>query len=363
MAYLVCRYSTGQGPARAQCGAAHRRVAVSARPSSRRRAGGRVDGCWHNRLRQLRPDPERRRRPPRRGAHALCSARFPGERRGPRAADGPLPAPRSERPALGRDLGPARQPGALLLRADGRQAGCPSQDPGRRAADPGTGLWLARLGGGGPHTRPPPSPVESLLEHAAERWPDQTAIDFYDRCISYREWLALSRRVAKGLRALGVGPGISVGLHLPNTPHFLLAFFGILLAGGRVVNFSPLYALRELLHQLVDSETEVIFTLDLPTLYPQIAALKGECRLRAVVVGSLTDFLPEPAVRAMVGPPAERKPGPGREIDFKSLIDNDGVVAPPRRGDLTEEIAVLQYTGGTTGEPKGAMLTHANLSA
>src|SRR5579883_1079985 len=412
MAYLVCRYSTGQGPARAQCGAAHRRVAVSARPSSRRRAGGRVDGCWHNRLRQLRPDPERRRRPPRRGAHALCSARFPGERRGPRAADGPLPAPRSERPALGRDLGPARQPGALLLRADGRQAGCPSQDPGRRAADPGTGLWLARLGGGGPHRRPlgtpaggrweislikalvprprprtrghmtseiweksypegvswraplpPPSPVESLLEHAAERWPDQTAIDFYDRCISYREWLALSRRVAKGLRALGVGPGISVGLHLPNTPHFLLAFFGILLAGGRVVNFSPLYALRELLHQLVDSETEVIFTLDLPTLYPQIAALKGEGRLRAVVVGSLTDFLPEPAVRAMVGPPAERKPGPGREIDFKSLIDNDGVVAPPRRGDLTEEIAVLQYTGGTTGEPKGAMLTHANLSA
>src|SRR5579885_609797 len=376
MAYLVCRYSTGQGPARAQCGAAHRRVAVSARPSSRRRAGGRVDGCWHNRLRQLRPDPERRRRPPRRGAHALCSARFPGERRGPRAAGGP------------------------------------AQDPGRRAAGPGTGLCLARLGGGGPHRRPlgtpaggrweislikalvprprprtrghmtseiweksypegvswraplpPPSPVESLLEHAAERWPDQTAIDFYDRCISYREWLALSRRVAKGLRALGVGPGISVGLHLPNTPHFLLAFFGILLAGGRVVNFSPLYALRELLHQLVDSETEVIFTLDLPTLYPQIAALKGEGRLRAVVVGSLTDFLPEPAVRAMVGPPAERKPGPGREIDFKSLIDNDGVVAPPRRGDLTEEIAVLQYTGGTTGEPKGAMLTHANLSA
>jgi long-chain acyl-CoA synthetase len=210
---------------------------------------------------------------------------------------------------------------------------------------------------------PPPRPVEALLEQAAERWPDQIACDFYDRSISYREWLALARRAAKGFRALGVGPGVSVGLHLPNTPHFLIAFFGILLAGGRVVNYSPLYALRELRHQLVDSDTEVMVTLDLPALYPQIAALKGEGRLRAVVVASLADFLPEAAVRAMVGPPAERKSGAGQEIEFKSLIDNDGALTLPGHGNLAEEIAVLQYTGGTTGEPKGAMLTHANLAA
>jgi len=210
---------------------------------------------------------------------------------------------------------------------------------------------------------PAPGPIEALLERAAERWPDQVAIDFYDRCITYREWLALARRAAKGFRALGVGPGVSVGLHLPNTPHFLIAFFGILLAGGRVVNYSPLYALRELKHQLVDSDTEVMVTLDLPQLYPQIAALKGEGRLSAVVVASLADFLPEAAVRAMVGPPAERKPGPGQEIEFKALIDNDGALPPPSHGDLAEAIAVLQYTGGTTGEPKGAMLAHANLGA
>jgi len=210
---------------------------------------------------------------------------------------------------------------------------------------------------------PPPRPVEALLEQAAERWPDQIACDFYDRSISYREWLALARRAAKGFRALGVGPGVSVGLHLPNTPHFLIAFFGILLAGGRVVNYSPLYALRELRHQLVDSDTEVMVTLDLPALYPQIAALKGEGRLRAVVVASLADFLPEAAVRTMAGPPAERRPGAGQEIEFKSLIENDGALAPPGHGNLAEEIAVLQYTGGTTGEPKGAMLTHANLAA
>ena len=210
---------------------------------------------------------------------------------------------------------------------------------------------------------PAPIPIEALLERAAERWPDQTAIDFYDRCFSYRDWLMLARRAAKGFRALGVGPGVSVGLHLPNTPHFLIAFFGILLAGGRVVNYSPLYALRELRHQLVDSDTEVMVTLDLPQLYPQIAALKGEGKLHAVVVASLSDFLPEAAVRAMVGAPAKRTPGFGQEIDFKTLTDNDGVMPPPAHKDLAEEIAVLQYTGGTTGEPKGAMLTHANLSA
>jgi long-chain acyl-CoA synthetase len=210
---------------------------------------------------------------------------------------------------------------------------------------------------------PPPTPVEALLERAAERWPDRVACDFYDRRISFRDWLGLARRAAKGFRALGVGPGVSVGLHLPNTPHYLVAFFGVLIAGGRVVNYSPLYALRELRHQLLDSETSVLVTLDLPQLYPQIAALKGEGQLRTVVVASLVDFLPEAAARAMAGPPAERKPGPGVEIDFRSLIDNDGVLAPPAHGDLAEEIAVLQYTGGTTGEPKGAMLTHANLGA
>ncbi|HYC14907.1 MAG TPA: long-chain fatty acid--CoA ligase [Stellaceae bacterium] len=210
---------------------------------------------------------------------------------------------------------------------------------------------------------PPPEPVERILEHAAERWPERTACDFYGRRISFAEWLGLARRAAKGFQALGVGPGVSVGLHLPNTPHYLVCFFGVLLAGGRVVNFSPLYAPRELLTQLLDSETEVMVTLDLPQLYPQIAALRGKGRLHTVVVSSLVDFMPEPIVRAVAGPPAERLPGPGREIVFAALVDNDGALPSPARGALEDEIAVLQYTGGTTGEPKGAMLTHANLSA
>jgi long-chain acyl-CoA synthetase len=209
---------------------------------------------------------------------------------------------------------------------------------------------------------PPPKPVESILAEAAERWPDKTAIDFYDRTFTNREILALAQRAAKGFQALGVGPGVHVGLHLPNTPHFVICLFGVLMAGGRVVNFSPLAAPRELKFQLADSDVAIMVTLGLPTLYPQVAALKGEAKLKIVIVCKLEDFLPEPLVRAFVGPAAERIPGPGRELDFAELIDNDGAYRPHPHGPLEDEVAVISYTGGTTGTPKGAMLTHANFS-
>jgi long-chain acyl-CoA synthetase len=210
---------------------------------------------------------------------------------------------------------------------------------------------------------PPPVPIESLLETAAEQWGEKTAIDFYDRKLSFRELHDLAARAAKGFQALGVGPGVHVGLHLPNTPHYVIAFFAVLMAGGRVVNFSPLAAPREIKYQLTDSDAEVMVTLGLPALYPQIAALKGTAKLATVVVALLEDFLPAAAVRAFAGPPAERHAGPGHELDFAELIANDGAYRRYAHGALTDEVAVLQYTGGTTGEPKGAMLTHANFCA
>jgi long-chain acyl-CoA synthetase len=210
---------------------------------------------------------------------------------------------------------------------------------------------------------PPAQPLASFLISAAERWPDRIGLDFYDRTFTYTELLALAQRAAKGLQAIGVGPGVNVGLHLVNSPHYIVCLFGILLAGGRVVNFSPLAARRELEYQLADSQTQVMITVGIPALYGAVAALKGKGRLRTVVVCSLDDFLSPELSRALLGPLAPRNVDPKTEVDFRALIDNDGKFTPHSLGALDEEVAVLQYTGGTTGEPKGAMLTHANFSS
>ncbi|AWK86407.1 long-chain-fatty-acid--CoA ligase [Azospirillum thermophilum] len=211
----------------------------------------------------------------------------------------------------------------------------------------------------------PAASMTSLLDQAVATYPDRTCVSFLGKRSSYREIGQLVDRAAKGFQALGVGKGVRVGLFLPNTPYYVICFFAILKAGGTVVNFNPLYAERELAHQIEDSGVSMMVTLDLKLLHDKMLRMLDETRLQRLVIARMADILPFP--KNWLFPIAKRGevariPADDRHVPFSRLIANDGrpaaVPVNPR-----EDIAVLQYTGGTTGVPKGAMLTHANLYA
>jgi long-chain acyl-CoA synthetase len=209
-------------------------------------------------------------------------------------------------------------------------------------------------------------PVQQILERSAAKWPDNPALDFMNKKILYRELNDLANRAAQGFQKLGVRPGVHVGLYLPNTPHYTIAFFGVMKAGGTVVNYSPLDAEKVLEHKVDDSETDILVTLDLKALYPQMGRLLGTTRLKILVVGNVAEMTPAPeAVRAQMSHNGETVTGPkdSRHMTFDEFLNNDGEYVAFPIADLRESVAVLQYTGGTTGLPKGAMLTHANLSS
>ncbi len=210
------------------------------------------------------------------------------------------------------------------------------------------------------------SSVQRVLENAAERFGPQPALDFMNKRTTYAELDALANRAAAGFRKLGVGPGVHVGLFLPNTPHYVIAFFGVLKAGGVVVNYSPLDALPTLQLKVNDSETDLLVTLDLASLYPQAEKLLASTRLKTLVVGEFAEMAPAPGLvkaHMKAGGMLAQVTLDDRHIAFHDLIDNDGRYQARPLGALADELAVIQYTGGTTGSPKGAMLTHANLTA
>ncbi|MET0192517.1 MAG: long-chain fatty acid--CoA ligase [Hyphomicrobiaceae bacterium] len=210
------------------------------------------------------------------------------------------------------------------------------------------------------------SPVQQLLDEAIAKWPDRPFLDFMGRRITYREFGAMVDHAASGFQKLGVKPGVHVGLYLPNSPHYPIAFFGVLKAGGTVVNYSPLDAERVLEHKVEDSETDILVTLDLAALYPQMSRLLGHSRLKKLVVGSLPEYSAAPGpIRAQMEAGKLLAPVATDDfhMSFAQLLDNDGQYVTHPFGNPAETVAVLQYTGGTTGLPKGAMLTHGNLTA
>ena len=211
---------------------------------------------------------------------------------------------------------------------------------------------------------PEPMALGALLERSAGRFGDRIALDFMGRRWSYAELLREARSAAAGFLDLGVLPGTRVGLFLPNTPHYPIAYYGALLAGATVVNYSPLYSAEEVAFQARDSGTQIMVCLDLARLWAPMQRLLDDGLLRKIVVGSLPDVLP--AVKALgfrLLKRKERQPLPAdpRILTWTRLLRSKA--AQPLPTVEPAAIALLQYTGGTTGVPRGAALTHANLTA
>ena len=209
----------------------------------------------------------------------------------------------------------------------------------------------------------PAKPLFKLLDDAVARFPQRPCIDFLGRIYTYGELDVLVDRAAAGFQGLGVEKGTKVGLFLPNCPQFVICYYAILKAGGTVVNYSPLYSEPELLQQIEDSQTDIMVTLNLTALYPKAQAMLEQSRLRLLVVGTMSEVLPFP--KNWLFPLVKRRdivraPNDASHVPFEELLNNEGGHEPATI-DPENDVAVLQYTGGTTGVPKGAMLTHANI--
>lgn len=203
-----------------------------------------------------------------------------------------------------------------------------------------------------------------MLEDSAARRGDAPLVDFMGRCYSYRQIAADARAFAAGLQHAGFAKGDRVGLFLPNVPIYLSAYYGAMIAGCTVVNFSPLYSVDELSAQVADSGTRLMVTVDVPALLPTALAVLRGSQLETLVVGRFATMLPfwkglaMRLLRRSDLAPVPDEPGVLQWNDFLSDRQPE-----PVKIDPLVDVALLQYTGGTTGTPKGAMLSHQNLTA
>ena len=207
--------------------------------------------------------------------------------------------------------------------------------------------------------------LSELVADTVTRHGDRPALNFYGRRWTYADFWREAGAFAAALRADGVGPGDRVALYLPNTPVYPIAYHGILRLGATVVQVPPVYLGQDLTRLLQDARPQALVTLEI--LYPNLAAVARDVAVERVYVARLRDHYPVPRrwfVNLVVrrsGRSTRWPPGPSIRA-WTAAVRAAGEVPVPHT-DPAREVAVLQYTGGTTGRPKAAMLTHRNLVA
>ncbi|MFA9558670.1 long-chain-fatty-acid--CoA ligase [Evansella sp. AB-rgal1] len=207
--------------------------------------------------------------------------------------------------------------------------------------------------------------LQSYLQSAAEKYPQKVALHFMGKELTYSEVYESALKLANQLRSLGVEQGDRVAIMLANTPQAVISYYGALFAGAIVVQTNPLYVEREIEHQMIDSGAKVMICLDL--VYPRVAKVKEKTHLEHIIVTGIKDYLPFP--KNLIYPFIQKKNTGikvelqynGRLHSFVDVIEKGVAEEIELTINPKEDLALLQYTGGTTGPAKGVMLTHYNL--
>ena len=226
--------------------------------------------------------------------------------------------------------------------------------------------WLAHYDKGVPHTvEIPNAPLFHFLEESARKYPDRACTIFKGAVITFKEMNELTDRMAAALVDMGVKRGDRVGIFMPNTPQFVIAYYGILKAGGAVVATNPLYTPPEIEHQASDAGIEVMFVMT--NFYKTIKKAQPKTKIKKLIVTNLKETLP-PLTRLLFTLAREKKGGfriegglQEGEVWMQDLLSKYKGAPPPKVEVDPDDTALFQYSGGTTGVSKGAVATHHNV--
>jgi long-chain acyl-CoA synthetase len=210
-----------------------------------------------------------------------------------------------------------------------------------------------------------PTAAGEIIDQAVRQYPKLKALDFLGRRMDYAELGRLTNAAAAGLQKLGVVKGTKIGLCLPNCPYSIIMYFAILKAGGTVVNFNPLYTLKEIELMAREADVAMMVTTDVAVVFNNIGRLAAQGMFKRVIICRMADMLPWLkgwAMRIFGRKSLGHVPDHAPYVEFSKLISGPKTPAPINV-DPARDVAVLQFTGGTTGLPKAAMLSHANITA